>query len=724
VIEERPRVDVSAEDRLDDAIARASGATCGAVVVGFVGGTRPDDVRTAPPIDDAAIESLRCRIGALPDGPVTVDDDGPEAWRGSRYGLDGGRAAFAVVRTAAIDDVTALRLSMIALDLARTALIVDGQRRNEQLDRLLTTARRVAESLDLETVLASIVEDATALLGADSGDMLLWDRERDTLRVVAVAEMPADMIGFELRFGEGLSSQTILAQHPVEVPEYGAYENRAAGLESYDFGAVLCAPLVFRGEAIGTINVHSRRTGAAFLPGAADLLAAFAGHAATAIDHARRYENEVRLGRVLADTNRELSRSLTVQQRLAEQVILDAGPAGIATVLAEHLGRRVVIQDHLHRLIAGAAPDGGDAWRRLVSGPNGSADPQVAEREPFTIAVRVGRDVVGHLLLSSDADLGPIDRALVDVATTGVALEFAKERAAAEVEENLRGEAAADLLTGSYTTEDAIAGRAARLGYDLGEPMNLIVIDVAPDTDDRSANDHDRSRRDVQLVRERLGSRPPRSLATAHSGVIVILYPAARKVDREGRGTREVRDVAADMKALLESGRAAGSVTVAISDACRRPNDYAPAFAVAREAIELMVRLGRRGTIVAAGDLGTYGLLLRASSREELDSFAQRTLRPVIDHDRAHGGDLLTTLRAYIAEDRVQRRVAARCFIHVNTVVYRVRRIEALLGVHLDDPATVFDVTLALRLLDLLDDSPSPAANIAPRRRSDEAEAS
>ena len=44
--------------------------------------------------------------------------------------------------------------------------------------------------------------------------------------------------------------------------------------------------------------------------------------------------------------------------------------------------------------------------------------------------LRVGSDVVGHLLLSSDEDLGSIDRALVDVATTGVALEFAKERAA------------------------------------------------------------------------------------------------------------------------------------------------------------------------------------------------------------------------------------------------------------------------------------------------------
>ena len=258
-----------------------------------------------------------------------------------------------------------MRLAALALDLARTELIAEGRRRNDQLDRLLTTARRVAESLDLETVLASIIEDATTLLGADSGDMLLWDRERDTLRVVAVAQMPRDMIGFELRFGEGLSSQAILAQHPIEVDELRRVRAPRAGPSIVTTSAASSARRSsFGARRSATLNVHSRTGEAHFPAGAADLLAAFAGHAATAIEHARRYENEVRLGRVLADTNRELSRSLTVQQRLAEQVILDAGPAGIATVLAEHLGRRVVIQDHLHRLIAGAAPDGGDAWRR------------------------------------------------------------------------------------------------------------------------------------------------------------------------------------------------------------------------------------------------------------------------------------------------------------------------------------------------------------------------
>jgi sugar diacid utilization regulator/GAF domain-containing protein len=680
-------------------LAAGPSALVGLVAGGLVAGPRSDHVRYPTSLSPAVADELCRGTAGLADGVLgSVPDGQGTTWTGFRYAIDATRAAVALVPSTALDEITALRLAAIALGLARTALMVEGRRRDDQLNQLLTTARRVAESLELETVLASIVEDATTLLGADSGDMLLWDRERDALRVVAVANLPPDMIGFELGFGEGISSQAIAAQHPIEVARYAAYEHRAPALDRYDFGAVLCAPLVFRGDAIGAINVHAPAGAGRFLPGAADLLAAFAGHAAIAIDHARRYENEVRLGRVLADTNRDLSRSLSVQQQLAEQVILDAGPAGIATVLAEHLGRRVVIQDHLHRLIAGASPDGGDGWRRLVPGSPGDpgGDP---ERDPFAIVVRVGRDVVGHLLISSDADLGPIDRALVDVATTGVALEFAKERAAAEVEESLRGEAAADLLTGSYASEAAIAARAARLGYDLGEPMDLLVVDAGSSADQGSTGDHERLRRGVLLIRERFGSRGRRSLAFAHAGLIVVLDAAGRTSDRDAR------EVAADLKAALEAGLGDGPVTIAVGDRCRRPNDYAPAFGLARDALELMERLGRQGTIVVAGELGTYGLLLRASSRIDLESFARRLLHPIMEHDRAHGGDLLATLRAYIDEDRVQRRVAERCFIHVNTVVYRIRRIEALLGVDLGDPATVFDITLAFRVLDLLDDA-------------------
>ncbi len=595
---------------------------------------------------------------------------------------------------------------------AMTDLATDALR--DQLDQLLVTARRVAELLDLDTVLSSIVNDATTLLGADSGDILLWDRERDALRVVAVSNFPPDMLGFEMPFGEGMSSQAITRQGAIEVEDYATYEHRVRALDRYVFGSVLCAPLLFRGAAIGAINVHARSRRHTFPPGSADLLAAFAGHAAIAIDHARRYENEVKLGRDLAETNRELTRLLTVQQRLAEHVLLDEGPGGIATVLAEDLGREVAIQDHLHRLIAGAAPDGGDGWRGLLGSPAGSADggrdPGLVGGEPFTVAVRIGREVAGHLLISSDEDLGPIDRALVDAATTGVALAFAKVRAAVEVEERLRGEAAADLLSGTYASEEAIAARAARLGYDLAEPRDLLVLDVAEADGGadvgrqgvEAASAHDRQRRYLDVVRERLAVRAPRSLAVLHGGSIVVLAGATRASELD------LRELARELQAAIGEVAGAGLVTVAIADRCTRPDDHSPAFHLARESIELMLKLGRGGAIVATSELGPYGLLLRASSRDDLEAFARRTLRPLLEHDRGHGSDLLRTLRVYLEEDRVQRRAATRCFVHVNTIVYRVRRIEELLGVDLGDPTTVFDITLALRILDLLE--PGPAA--------------
>jgi sugar diacid utilization regulator len=581
-----------------------------------------------------------------------------------------------------------------------TDLATDALR--DQLDQLLVTARRVAESLDLDTVLSSIVNDATSLLGADSGDILLWDRQREVLRVVAVSNFPPDMLGFEMPFGDGMSSQAITTQRTIEVEDYATYEHRVRALDRYVFGSVLCAPLLFRGVAIGAINVHARSRRHTFPPGSADLLAAFAGHAAIAIDHARRYENEVKLGRDLAETNRELTRLLTVQQRLAEHVLLDEGPGGIATVLAEDLGRDVVIQDHLHRLIAGAAPDGGDGWRRLVAVPAGAVDGTARERvvgEPFTVAVRIGREVAGHLLISSDEDLGPIDRALVDAATTGVALAFAKVRAAVEVEERLRGEAAADLLSGTYASEEAIAARAARLGHDLAEPRDLLVLDIAaePGVETDAPSAHDRQRRYLDVVRERLAVRAPRSLAVLHGGSIVVLAGANRASELD------LRDLARELQTAIGEIAGSGPVTVAIADRCLRPDDHAPAFRLARESIELMLKLGRAGAVVATSELGPYGLLLRASSRDDLEAFARRTLRPLLDHDRGHGSDLLRTLRVYLEEDRVQRRAAARCFVHVNTVVYRVRRIEELLGADLDDPSTVFDITLALRILDLLE---------------------
>ena len=173
----------------------------------------------------------------------------PETWTVVSYGAGDRRRVGLVVAGDPPDELGAARLETVALDLARAVLEAEERRRTDRLDRLLATARQVAESLDVETVLSSIVRDATTLLGADSGDILLWDRERDVLRVVAVWNFGPEIFGLELAFGDGVSTQAILAGRTIEVPDYRTYAHRARALDAYDFGAVLCAPLVVRGEA-------------------------------------------------------------------------------------------------------------------------------------------------------------------------------------------------------------------------------------------------------------------------------------------------------------------------------------------------------------------------------------------------------------------------------------------------------------------------------------------
>src|SRR6476620_1655844 len=101
--------------------------------------------------------------------PTTV----PAANRADRIEPPVAAAIVAAIQEAGVNGRDGARLRDAVLEIARGAIDANDRRRSEQVEGLLATAGRVTESLDLETVLAAIVEDARSLLGADSGDMLL-----------------------------------------------------------------------------------------------------------------------------------------------------------------------------------------------------------------------------------------------------------------------------------------------------------------------------------------------------------------------------------------------------------------------------------------------------------------------------------------------------------------------------------------------------------------------
>jgi DNA-binding PucR family transcriptional regulator len=105
---------------------------------------------------------------------------------------------------------------------------------------------------------------------------------------------------------------------------------------------------------------------------------------------------------------------------------------------------------------------------------------------------------------------------------------------------------------------------------------------------------------------------------------------------------------------------------------------------------------GTAGGFVDVRELGLGALLLDTGAPEALRRFADRLLGPVAAHDARRGGDLVATLRTWLAAGCSTPETAAALVVHPNTVAYRLARIEALTGRSLRRADTRMELHLAL----------------------------
>ncbi|MEW2571849.1 PucR family transcriptional regulator ligand-binding domain-containing protein [Streptomyces sp. NPDC047070] len=96
-------------------------------------------------------------------------------------------------------------------------------------------------------------------------------------------------------------------------------------------------------------------------------------------------------------------------------------------------------------------------------------------------------------------------------------------------------------------------------------------------------------------------------------------------------------------------------------------------------------RLAVAGAHEAGTPLARYGTHRSGSwflphSIEETRQLVRRTLGPLLTYDRDHGGDLVTSLRTFLANDGAVQRSSDRLGIHRQTLVYRLRKVEQLTG--------------------------------------------
>lgn len=107
------------------------------------------------------------------------------------------------------------------------------------------------------------------------------------------------------------------------------------------------------------------------------------------------------------------------------------------------------------------------------------------------------------------------------------------------------------------------------------------------------------------------------------------------------------------------------------------------------------------GYVQRFNDLGFFRYIF-SQDMEVSKNYVRRNLGPILEYDNQKQSDLVSTLRILVANGFNWKDTAAKCNVHVNTIYYRVERIEKLFDKDLNDVETKFNLFVALKLWDVL----------------------
>ncbi|MGW6568138.1 PucR family transcriptional regulator [Streptomyces sp. NPDC054975] len=330
----------------------------------------------------------------------------------------------------------------------------------------------------------------------------------------------------------------------------------------------------------------------------------------------------------------------------------------------------------------------------------------------------VRETVLSDWLLAVEADAGDWPAARLDLlqgVTQLIAVERDRRDAARTVRRRLAQEVLELVQTGAPPAEIAARLRVAApvLLPGLGTAPHWQVVVARVEWDPEGGSSTVDTGPVAQALLEEIlvdpatvGADSADRIAVAHHGdeaIALVPLPAGPLPDSEDEGTTTLGlhadALLAAVRDPLSSGLADdGRLTLGVSAAVHSAEGLRGALEEARHARR--VAAARPGRVCAAGhhELASHVLLLPFVPDDVRRAFTARLLDPLRDYDRRHRAELIPTLEAFLDCDGSWTRCATRLHLHVNTLRYRVGRIEQLTGRDLSRLEDKLDFFLALRM--------------------------
>jgi purine catabolism regulator len=250
--------------------------------------------------------------------------------------------------------------------------------------------------------------------------------------------------------------------------------------------------------------------------------------------------------------------------------------------------------------------------------------------------------------------------------------------------------------------------RTRRLGYELGRP-HLVFVLRQRDVVANGSGPARAHQRFVDVARRRLVQTDAATLLRERDGCIQVLMPCPPEVN--ATDLEATLDWIERLRSSLEATLAPETIAV-VAGIGRMPGAETTYHTAMREAMRTADIAASMGSDTSRSlhfaRLGALRLIFHLADNPELRAFQRDVLGPLEVSDLSRRSEFVRTLDAFLRAGGNHMRAARDLNVHRNTLIYRLERIQELLGdADLEDPEMRLNLQLALKIRAALGGNPA-----------------
>ncbi|MFZ0548214.1 MAG: helix-turn-helix domain-containing protein [Candidatus Promineifilaceae bacterium] len=429
------------------------------------------------------------------------------------------------------------------------------------------------------------------------------------------------------------------------------------------------------------------------------------------------------LAALLIDRQKQITeRGMQLYRRLTEMSREGQGLAAMTDIICKLTGKIVAIQDKRLEIKAISIPNDSLLDRDTVSEILTNYDhlPPALRNRKAVARVRQshwqqllpvndhkiarlispvisGDRARGYLsLIGTPDNLDLLDTLAAEHGAAAYALEMAKAKAVSEAKKALRGDFLEGLLAGTLP-EAEMERLAGRLDHNTDRPHVVITFAWL-------GNNAPSLRRMETTINWLLSSHSRTALCHVYSDDHVVVFQALEDSDQD---ISTARELATRVRDHLQAEYPQMQLVGGLSGPARTLSEWPETYRQAVHSMEVARRL-KLAHFVEFNSLGIYQLLAQLDNMPVLQQFCQRLIGPLAHYDEQHHSELVHTITAYFDHHANISQTAEALFIHRNTLLYRLERIQELTGQDLNEADTRLALHLALKLWQLRPGSKPP----------------